>query len=343
MGMEEGVIRPAAYEQLRAETDGHVAIHAEDGRELAKGDHWATLDPEQLALERRGFELERGKQQQQLEKGRGDARDARLRASLELHEAEGKRGELMAVARDGGLPPELARRAAEAVTKLDERIKAYQEVLDPAAYEKTLRLLEQECELQIERKQKQLQDLEKNSCVTAGSAGRLRLGDGLKEKLAGAKPGEAVWVESGDLLGTVVDDRHYEISVAAAGPLLSEIPREQLLVFLQDAQTGRLIAGEFSRADEIDNGREISRNFIFIIREDGMENARNAQGTRNMVHVYRKLPRPCRLVYKKDIAFVAPDVLETAGWAGLVRHLWPGSKVVQVGPQTIAVEPQDAH
>lgn len=343
MGMEEGVIRPAAYAQVRADADGYVAVLAADGQMLRKGDPWATLDPEQLDIERRAFAVDQSKQQQLLEKGRDDSRDARLRMSLELHEAEGKRENLMGVVHDADIPAALQQRAGEAAAKLDERISALRERLDPAVHERDLRLLDEDNALQIARKQKQLLVLEKRSCLLAGFAGQLRLGDPLKEKLAATEAGKPVWMKAGDLLATIVDDRHYEISVSAAGPLLAEIPRDQLLVFIQDAQTGRLIAGEYTRTDETDNGREISRSFIFTIRQDGVENARQALGTRNLVHVYRKFPRPYRLVYKKDIAFAAPEVLEAAGWDGLVRHLWPASTVIQVGPQTIAVEPKDAN
>lgn len=343
MGMEEGVVRPAAYEQIRADSDGYVSIATKDGQMLAKGDPWGTLDPEQLEIERRTFQLEENKQKQQLEKGREDARDAQLQMNLELHEAEGKREELAAVAQGDELPVVLKNRAADAVAKLDERIGALREKLEPANLERELRLLDEDCALQIARKRKQLEILEKRSNLVAGFGGQIRIGDRLKEKLATIKPGEPLWVKTGELLGTLVDDRHYEISVSAAGPLFSEMPKEQLLVYLQDAQTGKLIPGDYSRTDETDNGREISRNFIFIIREEGVEGARQAQGTRNLVHVYRKFTQPHRLVYKKDIAFLAPDVLETSGWDGLVRHLWPGSKVIQVGPQTIAVAPKDAN
>jgi hypothetical protein len=343
MGMEEGVIRPASYAQIRADGDGYVALHAEDLKMLSKGEHWATMDPEQLDIERRSLELDESKQQQLLEKGREDLREARLRMTLELHEAEGKRGSLEDASRDPEISVALRQRAGEAIKKLDDRISLLREKVDPALLERDIRVLEEENALQLSRKQKQLVALEKRSCLLAGSAGQLRLGDPLKDKLAAGEPGKPAWMKTGDLLGTIVDDRHYEISVAAAGPLLSGIPREQLLVFIQDSQTGKLIAGEYNRTEEIDSGREISRNFVFTIPDASMENARQAQGTRNLVHVYRKFPKPYRIVFKKDIAFAAPDVLDASGWDGLVRHLWPDSKVIQVGPQTIAVEPKDAN
>ena len=343
MGMEEGVIRPAAYQQVRAETDGCVAIYAKDGQALKKGEHWATLDPEQLNIERRSLEVDKGKQDQQLEKGRDDAEEVHVNRSLDLHDIEGKRENLLRVSQDPDIPVALRQRARETVAKLDERIAVLRAKQVPAVLERDLRQLAADNALQIERKQKLLVTLEKHSQLVAESDGLLRLGGPLKEKLAAAAPETPLWVKTGDLLGTIVDDRHYEISVSAAGPLLSEIPLDQLLVFIQDSQTGALIAGEYARTDEIDSGREITRNFIFNIRQDGVANARQAQGTRNLVHVYRKFSRPYRLIYKKDIAFSAPEVLESSGWDGLVRHLWPGSQVIQVGPQTIAVEPKDAH
>jgi hypothetical protein len=342
MGLEEGVIRPAAYAQIRAETEGYVALHAGDRTMLRKGEHWATIDPAQLDLERRALALDESKQQQTLEKGREDLRDARLRMTLELHEAQGQREALKDASGDEELSAMFRQRVGEAMKKLDEQISTLTEKLDPAVHERDLRLLEEDNALQLARKQKQFVALEKRSSLVAGSAGELRIGDPLKEKLAAVEPGEPAWMSAGDLLGTIVDDRNYEISVAAAGPLLSEIPREQLLILIQDSQTGKLIAGEYNRTEEIDSGREISRNFVFTIPDGSMESARQAQGTRNLVHVYRKFPRPYKIIFKKDIAFSAPEVLDASGWDGLVRHLYPGSKVIQVGPQTIAVEPKDA-
>jgi hypothetical protein len=342
MGMEEGVIRPASYTQIRAEAEGYVELHAGDRKVLQKGEHWATLDPEQLDIERRALEVDESKQQQSLEKGREDLQAARLRTTLELHEAQGKRGALADASSDAELSVVFRQRVREAMKKLDEQISILGKKVEPALYERDLQLLDEDNALLLSRKQKQFVALEKRSRLVAGSTGELRIGDPLKEKLAAAEPGKPAWMSAGDLLGTIVDDRHYEITVAATGPLLSEIPREQLLVLIQDSQTGKLIAGEYNRTEEIDSGREIARNYIFKIPDGSVESARQAQGARNLVHVYRKFSRPYKIIFKKDIAFSAPEVLDAAGWDGLVTHLYPGSKVIQVGPQTIAVEPQNA-
>ncbi len=342
MGLEEGSIRPAAYEQIRASAEGYIALHAKDGQMLKKDEHWATSDPEQLEIERKSVEIDASKLERQIKKNRDDAMEAKARTSLELHEAEGKRTGLLDAARDEQVPAALKTRVKEAITNIDEQIAQLRGKIDPETIERDLKLEADEGGVQMERKRKQLLATEKRSRLVAGFDGELRLSDPLKKLQAAAKsPDELLWVKPNEHIATLVNDQVYEISVTASSPLLAEIPTESLLVFLQEGKTGRLVAGEYARTDEIDTGAEIVRNYIFTIRKDSVDVARYSVGQRNLVHVYRKFPRPYRMIHKKDIAFLASDVLAASGWDGLVRHLWPGSEVIQVGPQTIAVKPKD--
>lgn len=342
MGLEEGSIRPAAYEQVRASVEGDFALHAKGGQMLQKDEKWATYDPEALDIERRTLAVDVGKLESLTSKNRADAEDAVLQMSVELHEATGKRAELVDVLKDSEVQETFKKRVKEALGKMDQRIKLLKERLNPEKIERELALETEEGELQVVRKRKQLLSLEKRSELIAGFAGELRLSDSIQKKLAAVKSSEELlWVKPNELLATIVNDQLYEISVMATSPSIAEIPSESLLVFLQEGQTGRLIAGEYSRTDEVDTGAEITRNYIFQIQKDSLDAARHSMGQRNLVHVYRKFPQPFRLVYKKDIALSAPEVLSASGWDGLVRHLWPGSTVMQVGPQTIAVKPKD--
>lgn len=344
MGLEEGSIRPAAYEQIRASTEGYMALHAKDGQLLKKHEAWATLDPQQLAIEQRTLDVDEIKLEQHLKKSREEARDLRLRVSLELHETERKRSDILNASQEPEMPVELKKRAAEALTKIDQQLKLLNEKLDPANEKRDMQLEIDDGQLQIERKRKQFLALEKRSHLVAGFAGELRLSEGFKKAIAAtASPEGLVWVKPNEHLATIVDDQLYEISVTATSPLLAEIPRAELLVFIQEGQTGSLIGGEYARTDEIDSGSEIVQNYIFTIGENYVKVARHSMGQRNLVHVYRKFTTPFRLIHKKDIAFLAPEVLAASGWDGLVRHLWPGSEVIQVGPQTIAVKAQDGN
>ena len=342
MGLEEGSIRPAAYLQVRSSAEGYLSLNAKHGQRLQKDEVWATLDPEQLTIERRTLEVDQQKLDRQLKKSRYDSQDLQIRLSVELHETERKRRDLVEASLETEIPPALKQRAAQAVRRIDQQIALLNEKLDPATLQRDQQLDQDEGELVLTRKRKLLQALEKRSILVASFSGELRLSDALKKQLAAApNPTDLLWVKPNDLLATLVDDRLFEISVTATSPLLAQIPPAELLVFFQEGQTGRLIAGEYARTDEVDLGSEITQTYIFNINADAVKVAAQSMGQRNLVHIYRKFTRPFRFVQKKDIAFLAPDVLAASGWDGLVRHLWPGSEVIQVGPQAIAVKPKD--
>ncbi len=342
MGLEEGSIRPAAYEQVRATLEGYLSLRAEDGDLIEKDGLWAVIDPENLEIERESLALEEDKLKRQLEKSAEDSREAELRLALDIHEAEGKRQTLVDASGDPEIPADLRKRAADAILKIDERLGLLRDKADPETLKSDLALEETEGRLLISRKRKQLLSLEKRSRLVAGFDGELRLSDSLNKAVADREePDSLLWVTANEHLATLVDDNKYEIVVAASGPVLSQIPSEEILVFLQEPKTGALIAGDYDRTDEIDTGGEITRNYVFTIRENSLGDARHSSGQRGLVHVYRKFDSPVRLVHKKDIAFAASDILATSGWGGVVNSLWPGSRIVQVAPQTIAVMPKD--
>ena len=203
-----------------------------------------------------------------------------------------------------------------------------------------IKLIEEDYSLQAAQRKKALEAFEKISMLVAKEGGKLQLSDGIKRQLEEAKDsGKPIWVDGNELIGSVSNDASYEITVAANGPLLAGIPNDELLVFFQDPQTGQMIEGKYVRTDERDNGRQIQRDFIFKASDTGLEAARRASGATNTVHVYRKFDRPYRIIMKKDLVFENPEELEKSGWVGMVQKLWPGSRVIQVAPQTIAIDP----
>lgn len=342
MGLEEGAIRPAAYQQVRSLMDGYLSLKAQDGKLLKKNELWAVIDPEQIELERESLYLEEQKQKQKMEKVDADLLEFQLSLALEMHEADGKRQTLVDASQDPSIPADLRKRADEAISKMDERINLLRKKADPEALQRNVELEEIEGRLNIARKRKQLLALEKRSHLRAEFDGELRLSDSLKKAVADRTDNDALlWVSGSEHLATIVDDSKFEIVVKASTPVLSQISRDDLLVFLQEPKTGALIAGDYARTDETDTGSEIVQNYIFTISENSVTDARHSSGQRGLVHVYRKFDSPVRLLHKKDLAFAASDVLSANGWDGLVRSQWPDSRVIQIAPQTIAVMPKD--
>jgi hypothetical protein len=344
MGMEEGSVRPASYQQVRAEGEGLIELFRKDMDRLKRGTHWATLDPRQLEIEEQTIAVEELKAKHMFKKAEEDAESARVRSLLDIRDMEAKAQELESLAKSGEFPESIRKRSASALSELQSRIKTMKERVDPAEIEEQLRAEKQEAELQIARKRKQLELIRRRSHLTAGNDGELRFSESLRQKIKNAaEDGSEIWIKTGEHIATIVDDGSIEMVVPSAGPVMSQIAQEELTVFLLDSKTGKLIEGVFNRMEELDSGVEITRNYIFNIPPDSVGEAKQAMGHRHMVHVYRKFPRNYRLVHKKDIAFLAPQVLEASGWHGLAGHLWPGCRVIQVGPQTIAIDPGDAN
>ena len=277
MGLEEGSIRPAAYNQVRAPIDGYLSLHAEDGQLLKKGDLWAVMDPEQIEIERRSLDLEIEKLQQKMDKVTGDTLDAQLRQALEIHKTEGKRQTLVDASQNPSIPGELRKRASDAITKIDERLELLRKQADPETIQRDVDIAKAEGELLVTQRRKQFHALEKRSRLIADFDGEIRFGDLLKQAVAEREKSDALlWVSANDHLATLVDDSRFEIVVKATSPVLSQITPEDLLVFLQEPTTGHLIAGDYSRTDEVDTGGEIIQNYIFSIQDASIKDARHS-------------------------------------------------------------------
>lgn len=345
MGMEEGNVRPRFYQQIRCETEGPLELLKADGEILERGTQWASVNAAMLKIEHETIEIEEFKLELQLKKSRQESEELRLRTLLEIREAEIKLAELQAAAESPDLPERMRSRAAGAITDMETQITMLRERVRADEIASKLDADRREGELQLERKRKQYEQLRRRSILTAGNRGQLRLSDELRRKIEDStEEGDPYpWVQAGEHLATIVDDESLEIIVPATSQVMAQIPADQLMVLLQDGRTGKLIEGRYKRTEEADNGLEITRTFIFSIPGDSVQDAREATGQRQLIHIYRKFPQNYRLVYKKDIAFIAPQVLESGGWHGLARHLWPGSTVVQVGPQTLALDSANAN
>lgn len=345
LGVEQGVIRPASYEQIRSEDKQRVAIHFPDGAELKKGQHWATIAPLNLEIERRKHNLDQIKGRHKLDKELADFEEERIRMTIAREEAAANAQALQLASQDESLAVELREHSKRAAVKLQQKAELLDKQLTPEALEQKRELLREEHALQRDRDRKQLEELEMRSVIRASCDGSLVLGDELASELLKTEADEdgkkVVWVGSKQLIGVVRNDDHHELWVDAEGPLLANLPLDQIGIRVQQPRSGALILAEHKRTEEYENGNEIRRTYVFRIAAEGADAARDSFGVRCMAHVYVNFNKPYRMVFKKDIAHLDPTRLEAGGWSGLIQHLWPGSKVIQVGPQTIAVQPAD--
>jgi hypothetical protein len=343
IAMEEGSIRPADFQQIRSESDAPLLVLKPHGSQLKRGDVWAVVDPDLIELERRSLEVDRKKVDRQSEKIREDTEDARRRMLLESREIEGKIDALTQAIAGPDFPETMRESTQQAIREMTERVEILKKRTSAEAVEDAVRDETEELTIQLERKHRQFEQLERRARLTALSDGELRIGDSLQRKLAERKSDtDTVIVDPSESLATIVNESRLEIIVQASGAAVAEVPSPELAVYMQDGRTGRLIRGNHLRTEENEVGTEIVRTQYFQVVDQDIALAKQAVGNRNLLHVYRMFPTPKKLVQKDEITFAAPDVLEQSGWAGLCRHLWPEARIAHIGPQTIALEPAHA-
>lgn len=343
LGIEQGIIRPASFEQLVMENETRVAIHAQNGAKIKKGQHWATLAPLNLELERRSHALNKVKGEQDLAKELITFKEEQIKKQLARREAQAKLLQLQLASTDSSLPAPMRAAAQKAISEQEEQLALLDAELQPARVEAQRDIIVRNAVLNQEFRDKQLEDLEKRSLIIAGSDGTLVLGNAVLEAMKETEGDEPLWVKAGEVVGSLKNDDHYELWIDAQDPLLGNLPIDRLLVKVTNARSGSLLYGTNPRMEELDLGDEIKRRYVFRIDGENADERSIDLGVRSMVHVYVTFENAYHVIHKKDIAHLDPQRLESGGWSGLVKQLWPGCKVVYVGLQSIAIQPPDEH
>lgn len=339
LGLEEGSIRPRNYDSIKTDIARFIVVHAKDGQILKKDEHWMTVDPEELELERKALSVEEEKFKIKLRDERWNSDELIEKQKLALDGLKSKKEELVSFLEQGEDIGGLRERISTGLLDIDKKIQRIQSQIDPENVKKEFELFESEGLLDLKRKRKRFELLERRSIVKAAFEGKLELSESVKQEIGKPRDKDKpTWISNNTTIATLVDEKHYEVVVKLTNSYSREAKPENLMVLLQDSQTGKLIEGTFDRIEEIETGAGIKHNSIFKLSNLPVEVAKHSSGESHFVHIYRKYPKAHSLVQKKDIAFIAPSILKKHGWSGLVKHLWPKSTVLQVGPQTILIK-----
>lgn len=339
MGLAEGTVEPRAIETVISSLEGYYEFHANHAQVLKQDQLYVTARPEQLELERRSLDLTRRQMETaRREENRTDAEDS-LRLETSRDELLQQRLELAEVLSTEGLDASLSERLTAAIDKLDGQIARMEEQLDPEGRAVQRQEAQDSRALGYERQRSTFETLERQSLRKAPFAGTLELSSDVREQLEGQALPARIWLAAGVTIGQIVDRSSYRISVPAAKTDLDKIPSEHLLVLLNNHDEGLLVRGTFDEIEQVQAGGELLPIYKFAVDEKYNEKLKTTGVRKELVHIYQTLPEPAHLVQKRDLTFLNPAVLEASGWAGLARHIWPGCKVLAIGPQTLAILP----
>ncbi|WP_346188550.1 hypothetical protein [Rubritalea halochordaticola] len=341
IGAEDGQIQAANEEHFRAPNAVYVTIHKANGSRLSKDEHWATIGADELELERRSLEIERKKTETALRELKQEQQDLIDGTTIRIEELEAKKFELSMSLNESELSKKLSQRINEAIASLDQKIAHLKEKIDPERLEQDTQTKTEELNLTLERKEKEFAKRKKKSTLKAPFDGTLILTG--EQVIAAAEKKEPVWLEPAVLFASLSDKSYYEIFFSTKNPIFTTGNLENFSAMIETGSNGKIIKAKYHETRKIDGGSSIKDVVVFRInKEDSASASLSAQQSR-VALIFKNFPESYKVVQKKNIALLAPDILESKGWAGLVKHLWPEARIVEIGAQTIALKSADAN
>ena len=221
------------------------------------------------------------------------------------------------------LGAELAQRLAEEAREIKKELKTLNEKLNPEFRANELDIELRQIQQDIEKARADHEDLVHSMEILSPNDGILHI----------LKSG---YVRANDIIGTVERRGHAVVSMQLLDPeLRSEVP-ESLAISVSGPK-GDLISGVFSHTDRMANVRLGPTIYHFKLDQNpGGPFTSDLSGER-MVTLYKLLNKEVRIVPKADFLFSHPQEIQRLGWAGFLKTIWPGARIVHIGPRSIAL------
>ena len=342
IGLVEGIIAPHSFETVQAPLEGYYLFEARDGDWLTKDQHWLTIGPNKLELDKDELRLE----QRKLEESRrlatieDDENLTRLEERLEELDEQQRllRESLANEAEVETLSLDLEERVQAGLAKLEKETSRVRDLMSEDLRKEKKDLTEKEQQLQLERKRLALIAAEKRSQIKSPFDGMLELSSEVKELLLkSSDSGNLIWLAPTTGIGTITDRRTYVVRVPSEGTQLESIPQEQVKIMISSAKEGKLVKADLLQVVQEQRSTEVTQIYEFQISQEEAKSLSVVGQQKTVAHLFQVFDKPCRVIPKRDIAFSDTTVLQSGGWGALVKKIWPGTELIAVGPQHLAV------
>ncbi len=330
LAASEVTISNAHIQNYRSISEVEVEILKPNLSKLKEGEHWATIDPEKLALETRSIILERKNTKRKLKEFKESQNKDQEQADQNLYKLREEKRLLLITMNQSSIPANLKGKASKAVKGIDAKIKKIEESISEKNVVEAYADEEEALALTLERREKEFEKLHKKSVLKAAFNGVLEYN---------AKPDEddLIWVEGGELYATIKDNSSFEIIIADKNPVFKRANYEKMRVTLTTGVTGQLIVAYFKESRTIDYNGAFREVLVFEVSKGSVRFAEPILGQTRIGRIHMSLPENCFQVSKHDIALNNTDVLDAEGWRGLVTSIWPDAKVEAIGQKSISV------
>ncbi len=304
---------------------GKLEWKVANGQLVGKDEVITITGFEKLKLSERDLELKKGRRRNSIIDIEQDIREKKQALSDSMDGMEEKLTRMSLTDGERGLlGAEFAARLGKERAALEEVIRRSREKLAGDYFEVTEAMDLRALDLEIERAELDYKELLRGSEIVSPVAGQ-------------------IVIDFNDSIRTnTVVCRIIKVGLAEArleltDSYLRNIPGEELAIEIS-GEDGRTYRGHLLR---LLDQRALERNakvMVFDVKNpDENEAVPVALNGSRMIRIHRLLPKPNRIVPKKDLVFKFPKEIESRGWAAFIENRWPGVKVLYVAPRDLVV------
>ncbi|MFC5050358.1 hypothetical protein ACFPK9_07020 [Rubritalea spongiae] len=304
---------------------------------LKKGEHWATINPDQLAHEQKLYELEKDDFALKIDALKDAEIENLLSIEKSLNGITQKIDSLTNALTIPDLSKEVKDRISFGIEKLKKQQLRLRKKIDSETYLKETALQKRELELSLDHKKRSLQDLKHRSELKAEFSGDLEL---LlpSEKISELETQKVIWLKANHAYARIVDRSSLTATLTPPSSILYELDPKRISLQIPFGTQGRIARASFE-AQKIENiPHKQGVQWLFKLSEDTPSSITNTLDTPMLANLFYELNKPAHIVPKRELISTAPDTLRKEGWHGLIKKIWPETKIVTIGPQSIAIQ-----
>jgi len=335
-------VRPKQYIKLKAPLSGSLHLKVKNGT-YEKGTVWAEFEPEQIALEREAMELTKSlhklKEMPMVRLEMADSRAVLENRRDELQRNLAMMDEILAepdlaalyLGEEHGDVGNSQSTVREMQARLQTQLSALEDALAFVGTAEQERVELRLAQLQIDRKDTELQRKEQESKLKLPFSGDLRYLAELPDD-----PETPLIMQSGDEIAEISDFSTLECDMVVSRSVMRHLPTSSLILEFP-RQSGPPLRAEFERKESAELFGKPELIYIFGFPSELAGPARQLIGGRVSANVIVKLSTEAILVPKLDLVRSAPEIFSQKGWLVGVESAFPGFRAIAVGQSQVAV------
>ncbi len=339
LSMSKSHITPSQTIALRSSLEGYLQINAPNHSLLQKDQVWAIKNPKRLKLSQTSLDLEKIKSSQKIKTIKLDYQDSisTQEDTLAALIIEQKKLQSALTSPEITQNSKITQPLQNALKKISAGISRASQRLENLNSETPLQTEISQINLDLEKKRANHELLQKSSEYEAPFQGTLNLQ--IPDLLETTQYPVTVWVNSSEPLGTLSNNKRFEVSIKASSSALFQVNSNTLFIKINSHRKKQTITANYFRTQQLESqSPNTPPVLVFQVSKKDTIKAQDLSGGQPLANIYTKLPKNCHIVPKATLLPYLNQQEDQSNWKETTERLWPNSKLIAIGKTALAVQ-----